>query len=157
MERPGFSLKGGQAPRKSLTNTKTFIMAVKGDFLAVAWSFRRRYYSRSVKRSRKIVKGAKREVAMWPGNGGLIYVRGCTRAHPKLYDFVHFTLKAFSRLMDDFSLTNSNCELSAREIPGDESGSSRASRLPPFDLLSARGAFRRAHKLSSSIKTLLPA
>jgi len=40
------------------------------------------------------------------------------RARLKLYDFVHFTLKAFSRLMDDFSLTNSNCELSVREIQG---------------------------------------
>lgn len=54
--------------------------------------------------------------------------------------------------MDDFSLTNSNCELSVCEIQG---------RAEPavfcFSIFFPRGAFRRAHKLSSSIKTLLPA
>lgn len=53
--------------------------------------------------------------------------------------------------MDDFSLTNSNCELSAREIPGDP-----AQAFPIF-FPRATNAFRRAHELSSSIKTLLPA
>lgn len=65
---------------------------------------------------------AKREVATWVED--LIYVwglraRACTGW---LYDFAHFTLKAFSWLMDDFSLTNSDCELSAREIPRTRGG-----------------------------------
>jgi len=59
--------------------------------------------------------------------------------------------------MDDFSLTNSDCELSAREIPG-ANRASRPSRLSIF-FPRATSALcrRRAHKLSSSIKTLLPA
>ena len=42
--------------------------------------------------------------------------------------------------MDGFSLTNSNCELSVREIPGTSQDRAQASRLSPFDLLSVRSA-----------------
>jgi len=66
------------------------------------------------------------------------YGDACARL--KLYDFVHFTLKAFSRLMDDFSLTNSNCELSVREIPRTSQDRAQANHLSPFDLLSVRSA-----------------
>lgn len=71
------------------------------------------------------------------------------RARPKLYDFVHFTLKAFSRLMDEFSLTNSNCELSACEIPGTSQGRAEpaAFRLSIFFPRAARsGALINYHR-----------
>lgn len=48
--------------------------------------------------------------------------------------------------MDDFSLTNSNRELSARGNSGDESGSSRVSRLSP-----SRSSFRGAARSGTLI------
>jgi len=108
-------------------------------------------------RAARIVKGTKREVAMWPGmlaGVGRLDLRMGVHA-PVFTTWLHFTLKAFSRLMDDFSLTNSDCELSAREIPG-TSRASRPLRLSIF-FPRATSVFHRAHKLSSSIKTLLPA
>lgn len=70
---------------------------------------------------------------MWSGHRGMA-ARNLRMG--VLYDFAYFTWKAFSRLMDDFSLTNSDCELLAHEI-------SKMSR--DHLLLSFRcGAFRRA-------------
>lgn len=73
---------------------------------------------------RRVVKGAQNEELRLGGRGegdGHDLRMRVARARVRgLYDFAYFTLKAFSRLMDDFSLTNSDCELSAREIPRDE-------------------------------------
>lgn len=183
MERPGFRLKTVARARGKARRMRAHLLW-RLEVIFQRWrGHSGRYRSRAGgRKGTKDRKGsAKREVAMWPGRwrgwwrqrcggndgGSGLDLRMGVRA--RLYDFARFTLKAFSRLMDDFSLTNSDCELSAREIPG-TSRRETGGVEPPVLRSSLRGASRRApfrsvlarvparsHKLSSPIKTLLPA